>query len=295
MTKKQNNNFGYEPSIAKRPVYTPSNRPKPDVLQGSWIKCDNCGEIAYVEDIKQNQFVCLKCDKHFRVSALDRLEMIIDGGIEQFEEFDKNMISENPLEYPDYEQKISLLIEKNKINEAVITGKCKINGIETVVCIMDGNFLMGSMGSVVGEKITRAIEKSTESKIPLIIFSVSGGARMQEGIISLMQMAKTSAAIAKHNESGNLYISILTDPTTGGVTASFAMLGDIIIAERGALIGFAGKRVIEQTIKQKLPTNFQSAEFMASCGFVDLICERSKLKNLVWKVLLIQGGGEHAE
>ncbi len=231
----------------------------PDIPVGKWIKCDFCGEILYKDHIRQNLNVCTNCGNHFRLSARRRINQIVDENT--FEEFDADMLSENSLDYPDYETKLEQLREKTGMNEAVKTGVGEIEGIRTVLAVMDGNFLMGSMGTVVGEKITRAIEYATENKLPLCIFTVSGGARMQEGILSLMQMAKTSAAIARHHEAGLLYITILTDPTTGGVSASFAMQGDIILSEPNCLVCFAGPRVIEQTIKQTLPEGFQRAEF----------------------------------
>lgn len=261
----------------------------PNIPVGKWIKCDACGEILYKEHIRQNLSVCTNCGNHFRLSARRRIKQIVDS--ETFEEFDADMISKNILNYPDYEKKLTLLAEKTNINEAVKTGRGKINGNDVVIAVMDGNFLMGSMGAVVGEKITRAIEYATENKLPLCIFTVSGGARMQEGIVSLMQMAKTSAAIAKHNEAGLLYLTVLTDPTSGGVSASFAMLGDIIISEPNCLICFAGPRVIEQTIKEKLPDGFQRAEFLLEHGFIDMIVERKDLKDTIAKLLSLHTGG----
>lgn len=254
-----------------------------DKMVGKWIKCDKCKEILYKEEVKQNLSVCPNCGKHFRLSARRRIEQIIDEGT--FAEMDANLHTSNPINFQGYEQKIELLEEKTKIKEAVKTGTGKINGIEVAIAVMDGNFLMGSMGEVVGEKITNLIEQAIVKQLPVIIFCVSGGARMQEGIVSLMQMAKTSAALAKLSEAKLPYISVLTDPTTGGVTASFASLGDIIIAEPDALIGFAGPRVIEQTIKQKLPEGFQRAEFLLEHGFIDLIVERKNMKNMLYKIL----------
>ena len=254
-----------------------------DKMVGKWIKCDKCKEILYKEDVKQNLSVCPNCGKHFRLSARRRIEQIIDEGT--FAEMDANLHTSNPINFQGYEQKIELLEEKTKIKEAVKTGTGKINGIDVAIAVMDGNFLMGSMGEVVGEKITNLVEQAIAKQLPVIIFCVSGGARMQEGIVSLMQMAKTSAALAKLSEAKLPYISVLTDPTTGGVTASFASLGDIIIAEPDALIGFAGPRVIEQTIKQKLPEGFQRAEFLLEHGFIDLIVERKNMKNMLYKIL----------
>lgn len=209
--------------------------------------------------------------------------MVADPGT--FQEWFTNLETENPLEYPGYEEKIADLQEKTKLHEAVTVGKCMVHGLETVLGVCDARFLMGSMGYVVGEKITRAFERATEEKLPVVLFTSSGGARMQEGIVSLMQMAKTSAALKRHDEAGLLYITVLTDPTTGGVTASFAMLGDVILAEPGALIGFAGPRVIEQTIGQKLPEGFQKAEFLLEHGFVDKIVERKKLRKVLVTII----------
>ena len=236
------------------------NEKASDMLIGKWAKCDKCKEIIYKEEVHNNFSVCPNCGKHFRISARRRIKQIADEGT--FKEIGAEILTKDPLNFEGYLKKVETLKEKTKIEEAVKCGTCTINGKEAVLAIMDGNFLMGSMGSAVGERITLAIETSIQKRIPLIIFCVSGGARMQEGIVSLMQMAKTSAALAKHNEKGLLYISVLTDPTTGGVTASFASLGDIILAEPDALIGFAGPRVIEQTIKQKLPEGFQKSEFL---------------------------------
>lgn len=257
---------------------------KPEVPTGLCIKCSGCGTTIYSKEIGIYN-ICPECNFYFRLSARDRIKTIADKNI--FVEFDKDMIAKNPLEYPNYETKIENLKEKTGLSDAVISGKCQIYGKDCVLCVMDSKFIMGSMGSVVGEKITRAFEYATEQKLPIIIFTASGGARMQEGIISLMQMAKVSAAAAKHSEAGLLYITVLTDPTTGGVTASFAMLGDIILSEPKALIGFAGPRVIEQTIKQKLPDGFQTAEFLLEHGFVDAIVEREKIKKTLSDILKI--------
>ena len=254
-----------------------------DMLVGKWVKCDNCKEILYKEDLHKNLGVCPNCGKHFRLSARRRIKQIIDEGT--FEEIGKGLTTKDPLKFEGYVKKLETLKEKTKIEEAVVTGVGKLNDDEVVIAVMDGNFLMGSMGSVVGEKITLAVEESIKRKVPLIIFCLSGGARMQEGIISLMQMAKTSSAIARHNDAGLLYISVLTDPTTGGVTASFAMLGDIILAEPNALIGFAGPRVIEQTIKQTLPEGFQRSEFLLEHGFIDKIVERKDMKDTISKLI----------
>lgn len=254
-----------------------------DMLVGKWVKCDACKEILYKDEVHKNYSVCPNCGKHFRLSARRRISQIIDEGT--FKETNKDMETRNPLNFEGYNKKIETLQEKTNIKEAVTTGFGEINGEKVVIAVMDGNFMMGSMGSVVGEKITLAIEDAIQNKLPLIMFCVSGGARMQEGIISLMQMAKTSAALAKLDEAGLLYISVFTDPTTGGVTASFASLGDIILAEPNALIGFAGPRVIEQTIKQKLPDGFQKSEFLLEHGFIDKIVERKDMKDTLYRIL----------
>ena len=267
------------------------NEKASEMLIGKWVKCDSCKEILYKEDVHKNYSVCPNCGKHFRISARRRLEQIVDENT--FEEMDSDLQTTDPLQFEGYTKKIALLQEKTKINEAVKTGIGKINGEQAVIAIMDGNFLMGSMGCVVGEKITRAIETAIEKRLPLIMFCVSGGARMQEGIMSLMQMAKTSAALAKLDDAGLLYISVLTDPTTGGVTASFAMLGDIILAEPDALIGFAGPRVIEQTLKQKLPEGFQRSEFLLEHGFIDKIVTRKDMKDTLSQILKLHKGGNN--
>ena len=254
-----------------------------DIPEGMWIKCDACGELLYKEDVINNHYSCYKCGKYFRLYTRKRLRMVADK--QSFEEWDTGIEGKDPLNYPEYPEKIQALKEKLRIDEAVTTGKCTINGEETVLAICDARFLMGSMGYVVGEKITRAVERATELKLPVIIFTCSGGARMQEGMVSLMQMAKTSAALKKHSDAGLLYITVLTDPTTGGVTASFAMLGDIVLAEPGALVGFAGPRVIEQTIGQKLPEGFQRAEFLVEHGLIDGIIRREEMKDMLAKLL----------
>ena len=256
-----------------------------DMMIGKWVKCDQCKEIIYKDDLHKNLSVCPNCGKHFRLSARRRIKQIADEGT--FEEIGQEIITQDPLKFDGYLKKVQSLKEKTKIEEAVKCGICEIEGNRAVLAVMDGNFLMGSMGEAVGERITISIEKAIEEKLPFVIFCVSGGARMQEGIVSLMQMAKTAAAVQKLNEAGLLYITILTDPTTGGVTASFASLGDIILAEPGALIGFAGPRVIEQTINQKLPEGFQRAEFLLQHGFVDRIVERKDMKNELYKILKI--------
>ena len=258
---------------------------EPSAPEGLWLKCPKCGEVVYRDDVKAHGYVCPKCEGYFRIGTRTRIRMVADTGT--FQEWFTDLETENPLEYPGYEEKIANLHEKTKLHEAVTVGKCMVNGLETVLGVCDARFLMGSMGYVVGEKITRAFERATEEKLPVVLFTSSGGARMQEGIVSLMQMAKTSAAIRKHSEAGLFYLPVLTDPTTGGVTASFAMLGDVILAEPGALIGFAGPRVIAQTIGQKLPEGFQRAEFLVEKGIIDGVVERQELKETVWKLLKI--------
>ena len=259
------------------------NESASDRMIGKWVKCDNCREIIYKEDFHKNLSVCPNCGKHFRLSARRRIKQIADEGT--FKEIGGDILTKDPLHFEGYLKKVEMLKEKTKIEEAVKCGTCEIEGQKAVLGVMDGNFLMGSMGSAVGERITLAIETAIKKKLPLIMFCVSGGARMQEGIVSLMQMAKTSSAIAKLNEEGLLYISVFTDPTTGGVTASFASLGDIILAEPKALIGFAGPRVIEQTIKQKLPDGFQRSEFLLEHGFIDKIVERKDMKETLAKLI----------
>ncbi|MCY6353707.1 acetyl-CoA carboxylase, carboxyltransferase subunit beta [Clostridium sp. ZS2-4] len=255
----------------------------PNIPNGMWIKCDKCGKVLYKKDLEENVKVCDSCGKYFRMNARERIELLIDTGT--FRELDTDIKTVNPLDFEGYEEKIRKSQEAAELDEAVVTGFGKIFGKDVVIGVMDSNFMMGSMGSVVGEKITRAIEIATENRLPVIMCTASGGARMQEGMFSLLQMAKTSAAIGRHSEEGLLYIPILTDPTTGGVIASFAMLGDIIISEPGTLIGFAGRRVIEQTIKQKLPEDFQSAEFLLEHGFLDKIVERKELKKTLYKII----------
>lgn len=258
---------------------------RPEVPEGLLRKCNKCGAAIIAEDVKQGYYICPKCGGYFRVHAYRRIQMVIDEGT--FEEWNQDLIGGNPVNYKGYPEKVQALQEKTGLKEAVVTGKGKINGRDTVIAVCDGRFLMASMGWAVGEKITRAVERATEEKLPIIIFACSGGARMQEGITSLMQMTKTSAALERHSKAGLLYVSVLTEPTTGGVTASFAMLGDIILAEPGALIGFAGPRVIEQTLRQKLPKGFQRAEFLVEHGFVDDIVRRENLKETLGKILEI--------
>ncbi len=256
-----------------------------DIPVGKWVKCDKCGEIIYKDVLHQNYSVCPVCNNHFRLSGRRRIKQIVDENT--FEPFELNIKTVNPLNLDGYIKKIETLKEKTGISEAVVCGTGEINSEKAVICVMDGNFLIGSMGSVVGEMITYSIEKAIELKLPLIIFSVSGGARMQEGIISLMQMAKTTSALAKLNEAGLLYISVLTDPTYGGVTASFATVADIVLAEPKAMIGFAGPRVIKQTIGEELPEGFQTSEFLLEHGFIDQIVDRKEMKDFLGKLLKI--------
>lgn len=262
-------------------------RRKPEAPEGLLRKCNKCGAPILTDEVIQGNYICPKCHGYFRIPAYKRIESIADQ--DTFEEWDCDMNTENgpvnPLEFRGYPEKVEKLREQTGLNEAVVTGKAKINGNPAVLGVCDGRFMMASMGWAVGEKITRAVERATEEKLPVILFTCSGGARMQEGIVSLMQMAKTSAALKKHSDAGLLYITVLTDPTTGGVTASFAMLGDIILAEPGALIGFAGPRVIEQTIGQKLPEGFQRAEFLLEHGFVDQIVKRNEMKEVLGKLI----------
>ena len=248
----------------------------PSVPEGLWVKCPKCGELLYKEDVVNHYYICPKCNGYFRIKAKTRIKMVADKG--SFTEWCTGLANSNPLDYPEYEEKIAQVQAKTHLEEAVRIGEAKIDGQRVVLGVCDARFLMGSMGHVVGEKITQSFERATQERLPVILFCCSGGARMQEGIISLMQMAKTSAAIKRHSEAGLLYIPVLTDPTTGGVTASFAMLGDIILAEPGALIGFAGPRVIAQTIGQKLPEGFQRSEFLVEHGIIDGIVRRENLK-----------------
>ncbi len=256
-----------------------------------WIKCPSCGETSYVDEIERNFWVC-KCGYYFRISAKNRIAITVDA--DSFKEFDSNIKTKDPLNFVDlkpYKDRVNEAIEKTSNKEAVVCGTCAIKGKACVIVAMDFSFLGGSMGYATGEKIVRAIEKAIKHQLPLVIISSSGGARMQEGILSLMQMERTSFALAKLSEKGLPYISVLTDPTTGGVSASFAMLGDIIIAEPKALIGFAGPRVIEQTIGHALPEGFQRSEFLLEKGFIDVICERKDLPDTIAKFLELFDNG----
>jgi acetyl-CoA carboxylase carboxyl transferase subunit beta len=256
---------------------------KVKIPEGLWVKCDNCKEIIYRKEVEKNFKVCPKCDYHFRITASERLPYLVDEN--SFLEVEDALSPKDPLNFKDYKDKLKGSRKKTGLKDAIISGEAKIGGRPVQIVVMDFNFMGGSMGSVVGEKITRAVERAIDNKTPFIAVAASGGARMQEGILSLMQMAKTSAATARLAEKGLPYISILTDPTFGGVTASFAMLGDIIIAEPKTLIGFAGPRVIEQTIKQQLPSGFQRAEFLLEHGMIDMIVSRKDLHGTLVKIL----------
>lgn len=256
---------------------------EPAVPDGLFTKCQSCGNAIYTEDMISNNYICPKCKSYFRIAPRVRISMVVDKG--SFVEMFQNLPVSDPLAFPGYKKKVARLKEVTNLDEAVITGVGKINGFPVAIGVMSSEFLMGSMGEVVGEKITRLVEHATAEKLPIVLFCCSGGARMQEGIISLMQMAKTSQALKKHDEAGLLYVSVLTDPTTGGVTASFAMLGDVILAEPGALIGFAGPRVIEQTIGQKLPEGFQRSEFLLQHGLIDKIVERKNLRHILYMLI----------
>lgn len=256
---------------------------KKELPDGLWVKCPKCGEVLFNKNLEENARVCTKCAHHFRISARGRLALLIDE--DSFEEWDVEMLALDPLEFPGYEGKLLEAQEKSGMSEGVLTGRAKIEGASVVLVFNEANFMMGSMGSVVGEKIARAIEKAIDLRLPVVIFSTSGGARMQEGILSLYQMAKTSAALGKLAEKHLLYISVLTDPTFGGVTASYASLGDILIAEPNALIGFTGPRVIKQTMKKELPPGAQTAEFNQEHGLIDLIVERAQMRSVLARLL----------
>jgi len=253
------------------------------------FKCPRCGHVEIAEEFEKNLKVCTACGYHSRITAAERMKITVDN--DTFYEYDREMTSKNPIDFPDYEAKIAALQSITGLRDAVVTGKCSIEGEHCAIGVMDSSFMMASMGSVVGEKITRLFERATQQQLPVVLFTASGGARMQEGIVSLMQMAKTSGAVAQHSDAGLLYITVLTDPTTGGVTASFASLGDIILAEPKVLVGFAGRRVIEGTIKQRLPDDFQSAEFLLAHGFADSIVPRSELRGTLSHLLRLHAKG----
>lgn len=269
----------------KKYAAIPSEAAKQDVPEGIMTKCSECRKIMYTKELQKNLKVCLHCGHHFRMTAFERVESLMDEGT--FHAFEDHITSVNPLGFPGYLEKLEKDKQKSKLDEAVLTGSGAIGGIDVVIAIMDSHFRMGSMGSVVGEKIARAIEAAAKQKVPFLIFTASGGARMQEGILSLMQMAKTSAALKMYSEKGGLIISVMTHPTTGGVSASFASLGDYNFAEPKALIGFAGRRVIEQTIREDLPDDFQTAEFLMDHGQLDAVISRPELKATLTTVLEI--------
>lgn len=278
-------------SKKKKYATIPTDRNKQDVPEGIMTKCPNCKKIMFTKELVKNEKVCLHCGHHLTMTAYERIESLLEPG--SFTELDKDLLTANPLDFPEYMDKIEKDREKSDLNEAVVTGVGKIGECEVAVAIMDSRFRMGSMGSVVGEKITRSIEKAGELGIPFLIFTASGGARMQEGVLSLMQMAKTSAALKMFSDDGGLIISIMTHPTTGGVSASFASLGDINLAEPGALIGFAGRRIIEQTIREDLPDDFQTAEFLMKHGQLDAVVHRLEMKETLENILGIHApGGE---
>ena len=257
----------------------------PFIPEEMWMKCPKCNTLQLTTDMEENLNVCTKCGHHFRMSARQRIHLFADG--ESFAEHDAELTGSNILDFPGYDQKLEKA--RQKASESVLCGECLIGGVRAVLCVMEAGFMMGSMGTVTGEKITRAFEYATGQGLPVVVCSVSGGARMQEGILSLMQMAKTSGAVKRHSDAGLLYITVLTDPTTGGVTASFAMEGDIILAEPNTLVAFAGPRVIEQTMRQKLPRDFQTSEFVMQKGFIDAVVTRDKLKDTVTRLLKMHG------
>ncbi|MDP2892631.1 MAG: acetyl-CoA carboxylase, carboxyltransferase subunit beta [Bacillota bacterium] len=264
------------------------SKPMPSIPDEICISCISCKQVILVQDMLDNLKVCPKCGYHSKLSSHERLAITFDEST--FTEWDAALESKNILGFPEYDEKLATAKKSSGMKEAVLTGKAKLDEQDCAVVIMENKFMLGSMGFIVGEKVTRAFEKATEQRLPVIAFTVSGGARMQEGIISLMQMAKTSGAVKRHSDAGLLYITVLTDPTTGGVTASFAMEGDIVIAEPDALVGFAGRRVIEQTTRTKLPDRFQKAEFVLEKGFIDMIVARSKMRETLSALLRLHGG-----
>ncbi|OLN22717.1 acetyl-CoA carboxylase subunit beta [Domibacillus antri] len=283
--------FSKQKPKKKKYATIPSEAAKQDVPEGIMQKCPKCKKIMYTKELKKNLHVCLGCGYHYQMTAYERLESLLDEG--SFRELDADLSTGNPLHFPDYEEKVAADRKKTGMNEAIVTGVGSIDGRESVFAIMDASFRMGSMGSIVGEKIARAVEEAIRLHIPFIIFTASGGARMQEGVLSLMQMAKTGAALKRLSDRGGLIISVMTHPTTGGVSASFASLGDYNFAEPGALIGFAGRRIIEQTIREKLPDDFQTAEFLLKCGQLDAVIHRSDMRDKLSFLLDIhQTGGD---
>jgi len=276
------------PPMEKRSPYdVPQKEPmiakKKELPDGLWVKCPKCGEVLFTKNLDENARVCTTCEYHFRISAKARLKLLVDEN--SFEEWDTEILSLDPMEFPGYPDKLLVAQEKSGMKEGVLTGRAKIEDVSVVLAFNEANFMMGSMGSVVGEKIARAIERAIDLRLPLVIFSTSGGARMQEGILSLYQMAKTSAALGRMAEKHLLFISVITDPTLGGVTASYASLGDILIAEPNALIGFTGPRVIKQTMRQELPAGAQTAEFNQEHGLIDMIVERAQMRATLARLL----------
>lgn len=261
----------------------PDSVPEPREREPLWIKCPGCGEILYVRELEKGLKVCTRCRYHFRLSAKERIAITVDEN--SFQELDGDLAAVDPLSFPDYSSKLSLAAQETGLSDAILTGRCTIEGWPVLIGALEPYFIMGSMGCVIGERITRLVERAIEEKLPVVLFSASGGARMQEGVFSLLQMAKTSAAIARLHEARVLYVSVLTDPVTGGVLASFAALGDIILAEPGALIGFAGRRVTEQTLKEKLPPDFQTAEFCLNHGLIDMIVPRCEMRQTLAQIL----------
>ena len=281
---ERKNAVTYRKEEVQAEVMTPPPAADQQKIPGSTVVCPACKREVNKAEVEKNKYVCYECGSYFRVRTKNRIRMVADAGT--FEPWFEYLESENPLDFPEYTQKVEAAREKTGLHEAVTIGRCKIYGEETVLGICDARFLMSSMGHVVGEKIALGVERATDLKLPVILFCCSGGARMQEGIISLMQMAKTSAALKRHSDAGLLYVPVLTDPTTGGVTASFAMLGDIILGEPGALVGFAGPRVIKQTIGQELPEGFQRSEFLVEHGIIDGIITRDKMKDTMYDLIV---------
>lgn len=269
----------------KKKAKIPSEHAKQEVPEGLMAKCPECKSICYIKELRKNDMVCDQCGNHHRLTAGERLYCTIDE--DSFEEFDAEMIANDPLDFPEYKEKSAADREKSGLSEAIVTGRASIDGQPLIIGVMDARFRMGSMGSVVGEKIVRAVNRAIEERLPLILFAASGGARMQEGVVSLMQMAKTSSALRRLHEEKLLFISVMTHPTTGGVSASFASLGDVNLAEPKALIGFAGRRIIEQTIRQKLPEDFQTAEFLMEHGQLDQVVHRHDMRQTLSTLIAI--------
>lgn len=272
-------------SKKKKKAHIPSQNAKQEVPEGLMAKCPECKAICYIKELQKNDMVCEQCGHHHRLTAGERLYCTIDE--DSFEEIDAGIVANDPLEFPEYKEKSAADRESSGLSEAIVTGKAAIDGQPLIIGVMDARFRMGSMGSVVGEKIVRAVDRALEEKLPLVLFSASGGARMQEGVVSLMQMAKTSAALRRLHEANLLFVSVMTHPTTGGVSASFASLGDVNLAEPKALIGFAGRRIIEQTIRQKLPEDFQTAEFLMEHGQLDQVVHRHDMRQTLSVLIAI--------